>query len=203
MYPRNFDASTNYLSPSPNWDYQPTDLPISTTPPLAESDMGSVNFELWREIGQSVLIKNTLNNWVTCDPNGGSLVDMRTGPMLCNVTKVIVEGVCEDIVPSIFEKHGHVVGLFAPTPPGGYYFLYTKGKSSWAVSDPCGVSQQNQLKNVLNPAGWLYVKEIKRDDPHIMKIFDANNSSSKYFSRGITFSNIITKVKTIMFWTHV
>ena len=177
MLPRLFNDQRNYLSPSPNWQYQPTNLPVSTTAPLDESEMGSMEFELWKEIGGEFLMKNTINNWLYCVPNGGSLVDMIEGPVLCNVTKVIVEGLCEDIVPYTFEKYGHAAGLFSPS--GHYYYLYTKGKGTWPVSDPCGRTHQNQLKTVLNPAGWIYVREQEKVDLHIIEIFDAKNKSSK------------------------
>ena len=122
-------------------------------------------------------MKNTINNWLYCIPNGGSLVEMIDGPVLCNVTKVIVEGLCEDTVPYTFEKHGHAAGLFSPS--GLYYFLYTKGQHTWPVSDPCGHTHQNQLKTVLNPAGWIYVREQEQVDFLIIEIFDAKNNSSK------------------------
>ena len=56
-----------------------------------------------------------------------------------------------------FEKHGHAAGLFSPS--GLYYYLYTKGQHKWPVSNQCGRTHQNQLKTVLNPAGWIYLKE--------------------------------------------
>lgn len=177
MFPRNFDDQRNYLSPSPNWHYQPTNKPISTTAPLDESELGSMLFELWKEISGEFLMKNTINNWLHCVPNGGSLVEMIEGPVLCNVTKVIVEGICEDRVPNTFEKHGNAAGLFSPS--GHYYILYTKGQGTWPVSDPCGRAQQNHLKTVLNPAGWIYVREKDQLDTHMMEVFDAKNNSSK------------------------
>ena len=115
-----------------------------------------MSFELWKEIGSEFLMKNTINNWLYCVPNGGSLVQMIEGPVLCNVTKVIVEGLCEDIVPYTFEKHSVAAGLLSPS--GHYYLLDTKGQSTWPVSDPCGRTQKNQLNTVLNPAGWVYVR---------------------------------------------
>ena len=52
-----FDNAVNYLSPSPNWQYQPTNLPVSTTAPLDEPELGSMQFELWKEIGDEFLMK--------------------------------------------------------------------------------------------------------------------------------------------------
>ena len=89
------------MSPSPNWLWKPTnpDLPVSTTPPHDESELGSVDFEVWKEFGTDILLKSTVTNHLMCSENGGSLVDLRSGPMSCNVTKVVVEGSCENVVP--------------------------------------------------------------------------------------------------------
>ena len=178
MYTRDFDhTGKNYLSPSPDWDYKPTNRPVSTTAPVDESEPGSMKFELWKEIGDEFLIKNTINNWLHCVPNGGSLVEMITGPVLCNVTKVIVEGICEDKVPHLFEGHSHTPALWSPS--GLYYYFHTSDVATWPVSDPCGRTQQNQLKNTLNPAGWIFVREMDELVPNVREIMDSKNSSSK------------------------
>ena len=198
MFPREFTDNKNFLSPSPNWEYQPTNLPISTTAPLDESELGSMNFQLWKEIGQNFLIKNTVNNWITCSPNGGSLVDMVTGPISCNVTKIVVEGVCEDVVPFTFERHGTVAALFSPS--GFYYNLYTNGENSWAVSDPCGTTRQNQLNGVVNPAGWFYLREDDKLDPVVAEIVDTKNNSRKYLS--VICLGLLEKIETTFVLTY-
>ena len=159
MWPRSFTSANNFLSPSPSWSYKPTDpsLPVSSTPPLDESELGSMDFNLWKEIGSTVLVKNTVNNWLTCTPLGGSLVDMVDGNIQCNVTKVIVPEICEQVTPTTFQMNGASVGLRLGS--GIYYYFYTKGTGTWAVSDPCGQSAQNQLVGVINPALWLYLKD--------------------------------------------
>ena len=176
--PTDFKNANNYLTPSPDWSFKPSNLPVSTTPPLNETELSSIAFDLWTEIGSEFLIKNNINNWVHCTPNGGSLVDMRTGPMVCNVTKIIVEGVCEDKVPFMFEKHSPAVGLFSLS--GLYYYLYTKGQSSWSVSDPCGATGENHLKSVPNPAGWIYLRHKEPVNPQVSMILDARNTASKW-----------------------
>ena len=168
------------MTPSPNWYHKPTNLPVSTTPPLDENQLGSMDFNLWKEIGNEFMIKSTINNWLICSEMGGSLVEMRNGLIECNITKVIVPGPCEDVVPFVFEKHGTATTLMSPN--GGYYYFHTKGVVShwWAVSDPCGRKQENQLTGVLNPALWIYIR--KKDppvQPVVAEIFDANNSTSK------------------------
>ena len=179
MWPRQFKSGYNFLSPSPNWVYQPTNPnhPISTTPPQDENELGSMDFEMWKEIGNELLIKSTVNNWLICSENGGSLVEMRNGPLNCNKTKIVVEDVCEDVVPYMFQKDGHSAALYTAT--GIYYNFYTKGAHSWAVSDPCGVSGLNHLNGVQNPGFWMYVKEKDPPNPHVIKIFDVNNNTSE------------------------
>ena len=179
MWPRQFNSGHNFLSPSPNWVYQPTNpnYPISTTPPQDENELGSMDVEMWKEIGNEVLIKNTVNNWMICSENGGSLVEMRNGPLNCNKTKTVVEDVCEDVVPYMFQKDGHSAGLYAAD--GIYYYFYTKGAGTWAVSDPCGTSGLNHLNGVQNPGLWMYVREKDPPNPHVIKIFDVKNDTSK------------------------
>ena len=167
------------MTPSPNWSYEPSnqERPISTRSPSSESEKGSVDFGLWKELGSDILLKNNVNNWITCSENGGSLVDMRSGPISCNVTKVVVEGQCEGVVPFVVEKHGASVSLSAQG--GMYYNFYTGDSSSWPVSDPCGDGGQRQLTNVEEPGGWLYVREKDPLNPHVTEVFDNNNGSSK------------------------
>ena len=198
MWPRAFNHGHNFLSPSPNWIYQPTNPNnlISTTPPRDENELGSMDFELWKEIGNEVLIKNTVNNWLICSENGGSLVEMRNGPLSCNITKIVVEDVCEDVVPYMFQKGGHSAGLY--TAGGIYYHFYTKGSGTWPVSDPCGVSGLNQLNGIMNPGMWIYVKEKDPLNPYVIEIFDINNDTGGFnfnlinlFFMCITFQNCV------------
>ena len=159
MWFRAFTSANNFLSPSPNWSYKPINpsLPVSTTPPFNESELGSMDFNLWKEIGSTILVKNTVNNWLTCASLGGSLVDMVDGNIQCNVTKVIVPGTCEQVTPTTFQKDGNSAGLRSSS--GIYYYFYTKGSGTWAISDPCGQSAHNQLTGVINPALWLYSRD--------------------------------------------
>ena len=51
------------------------DVPVSTIPPLSETDYNAINISLWKQLGRQVLIKSNINNWLICDPVIGSLVD--------------------------------------------------------------------------------------------------------------------------------
>ena len=109
MYPRQFNSANNFLSPSPDWSYKPTNpnFPISKSSPLSEDELGSMEYELWKEIGDNFMIKSTVNNWLVCSPDGGSLVNMVNGGISCNVTKVVVAGNCEDVTPN-FNSNGRI-----------------------------------------------------------------------------------------------
>ena len=158
MWPRQFNSANNFLSPSPDWSYKPTnpDFPISKSSPPAEDELGSMEYDLWKEIGDNFMIKSTVNNWLVCSPDSGSLVNMVNGGINCNASKVVVAGNCEDVTPTLIQMDGSSIGL--RTENGIYYNFYTKGSGTWAISDPCGQSSLNQLDGVPNPAGWLYVK---------------------------------------------
>ena len=53
-------------------------------------------------------------------------------------------------------------------------------RNHWPVSDPCGRSGLNQLSDVENPAGWLYVREKELFTPDVIEIFDSDENNSKY-----------------------
>ena len=79
-----FNDSSNAISPRANWPVWsggPVQVPVSTTPPLNETDYNAVNFSLWKKLGRQILIKSNINNWLVCDPGNGSLVDWQYGQL--------------------------------------------------------------------------------------------------------------------------
>ncbi|KXJ13266.1 Fibrinogen-like protein A [Exaiptasia diaphana] len=46
----NFKATSNAVTPQPNWPSK-GNVPVSTTPPLSETDYAALEFELWKNIG--------------------------------------------------------------------------------------------------------------------------------------------------------
>ena len=72
----NFKDKANAITPRPNCSVKPqVDVPISTTPPLNETDYNAMNLSQWKQLGRQVLIKSNINNWLVCHPGTGSLVD--------------------------------------------------------------------------------------------------------------------------------
>ena len=64
-----FKDKSNAITPRPNWPVKrELDVPISTTPPLNETDYNVIKFSLWKQLGKQVLIKSNINNWLKCDP---------------------------------------------------------------------------------------------------------------------------------------
>ena len=58
-----FNVSSNAVKPRPDWQVaSEVDVPISTTPPLSETDYNAMKFSLWKQLGKQVLIKSNINN---------------------------------------------------------------------------------------------------------------------------------------------
>ena len=153
-----FTDQSNAITPRPNWpSTQGMDVPISTTTPLSETDYNAMDFSLWKQIGLEILIKSNIDNWWTCLPLGGSLVDWQQGTAVCAVL-ADVTGTCLykntrmlTVAPS--ETCGPV---FKAT--GTFYHFDGCTKTLWPTHDPCGSSQENNLKNVINPHGSIFVR---------------------------------------------
>ena len=153
---------------------------ISTTPPLSEAQPGAVDFILWTEIGSEFMYKSNINNWVSCVPNGGSLVDLYPGQVKCNITKIIVPSVCEDVVPYMLT----IYQLSTMRTPGlqatdHYYFFDTLISIQYPEIDPCGLQQSNFLSGVSMPSGWLYLRDIDPIIPNVTVIYNSTKPGGR------------------------
>ena len=91
-----FRESFNAVTPRPNWNVKAeADVPISSNPPLHETDSNAMNFSLWKQLGRQVLIKSNINNWLVCHPGTGSLVDWQDGDINCRIIKYVT-ATCRD-----------------------------------------------------------------------------------------------------------
>ena len=98
-----FNDKSNAITPRPNWLVSPrVDVPVSTTPPLNETDYNAMNFSLWKQLGRQVLIKSNINNWLVCHPGDGSLVDWQVGDVNCTMIKQVPDDPSNTLVPSLF-----------------------------------------------------------------------------------------------------
>ena len=101
-----FNDSSNAISPRANWPVWPggpVQVPVSTTPPLNETDYNAVNFSLWKKLGRQILIKSNINNWLVCDPGNGSLVDWQYGDINCTIIKHVTSTCKDTPAPSVFD----------------------------------------------------------------------------------------------------
>ena len=118
-----FNSKSNAITPRPNWPVRPeVDVPISTTPPLNETDYNAMNFSLWKQLGRQVLIKSNINNWLVCHPGDGSLVDWQVGDVNCTMIKQVPDDPSNTLVPSLFlpnksQSYGPL--FFSPWVGGG------------------------------------------------------------------------------------
>ena len=71
-----FNSTSNAVIPCPNWPISYVHVPISTTPSLNESTLGALNWTSWKDIGKEFMVKSNINDWIVCQPSGGSIVAM-------------------------------------------------------------------------------------------------------------------------------
>jgi len=160
MY-HSFKANANAITPRPDWSVRPAvDVPISTTPPLNETDYNAMNFSLWKQLGREVLIKSNINNWLICHPGTGSLVDWQEGSVSCQIIKRMTSTCNTTPAPSRFAPTKGKGPMFYSTGywNSTYYYFdgYTGG--NWPTHDPCGRNSESNLKNVADPHGNIFVR---------------------------------------------
>ena len=94
----------NTVTPRPNWPINigaHTYTAVSTTPPTSETDYAAMDFNIWKSIGQEILVKSNLNHWFSCTPGTGSLLTWAEGTLNCGVVKN-VSTLCPGTAPSRF-----------------------------------------------------------------------------------------------------
>ena len=157
-----FNSKSNAITPRPNWPVRSeVDVPISTTPPLTETDYNAMNFSLWKQLGRQVLIKSNINNWLVCDPGSGSLVDWQEGDVNCTIIKHVTDP-SHEVVPSKFspDQQNRYGPLFYVSEHSGSFYYYFDGYTGqhWPTHDPLGTNSPNQKKNVPDPHGNIFIR---------------------------------------------
>ena len=156
-----FTDHANAITPRPNWSVKPqVDVPISTTPPLNETDYNAMNFSLWKQLGRQVLIKTNINNWLVCHPGTGSLVDWQEGSVSCQIVKRVADKCTGTPAPTKFAPSQGNGPMFYSTGYWNstyYYFDGYTGKN-WPTHDPCGRNSGKNLKNVVDPHGNIFIR---------------------------------------------
>ena len=157
----NFMSKSNAITPRPNWKVDANvDVPISTTPPLNETDYNAINFSLWKQLGRQVLIKSNINNWLVCHPESGSLVDWQEGNVSCQIVKYVTDTCKDKLAPGKFSPSRGFRPMFYTTTyfGGTYYYFDGYTLQNWPTHDPCGTNRDNQEKNVVNPHGNIFIR---------------------------------------------
>ena len=153
-----FGSTSNAVTPRPNWPAVWANVPISTTPPLNESSLGAVDWNLWKNIGKEFMVKSNINDWIVCQPNGGSLVTKKHGSMSCQNIKNVATA-CNGVVP--YRIHWNLYGPFL-SASGTYYYFDGDTGSDWPIHNPCGKAKvgtyAHQKKGVSNPGGQIFVR---------------------------------------------
>ncbi|CAB3995086.1 Hypothetical predicted protein [Paramuricea clavata] len=149
-----FGLSSNAVTPRPNWPASGANVPISTTPPFNESSFGAVDWNLWKNIGKELMIKSNINDWIVCQPNGGSMVTKTMGSMSCQNIKNVATA-CSGAPPYRVEWYAPGPSLHASSY---YYFFDGSTGSYYPTHDPCGKDNQNHKKGVGNPGGQIYLR---------------------------------------------
>ena len=152
-----FTNGKNAVTPRPTWTASSANTRVSTTVPLSETHYEAMDFALWRTIGNQALIKSNINNWIACKEGSGSIVRQRAGSLSCKLVKQVSQH-CAGVVPKSLVLFSHGPYL---TSDQLYYFFdggTGLGDGQWPVHDPCGSSNNNQLKGVANPHGNIFIR---------------------------------------------
>ena len=149
-----FKSDNNAATPRPGWPARDANVPISTTPPLNESSLGAVEWTLWKHIEQEFLVKSTVNDWIVCQPNGGSIVTEERGSVNCVNIKNVATA-CDGVTPN-------ELGWWRCGPDlrasWSYYYFEGAIDDAWPRHDPCGMSKSNHKKEVSNSGGQIYLR---------------------------------------------
>ena len=100
------------------------------------------------------MVKSNINDWIVCQPNGGSLVTKKDGSMSCQNIKNVATA-CSGVAPKIIHWHSHGLTLIASSY---YYHFDGNTRGNYPTHDPCGKNGQNHKKGVSNPGGQIYLR---------------------------------------------
>lgn len=151
----NFNSFGNAVTPSPK-NIGTLQGVVSQTVPKNETDFNAMDFLQWKKIGSEVLLKSNINNWIACKPGMvGNFVNRSPGDLNCRMVKQI-NFICAK-VPNKFGCNSK--GCYTATAGSGYFYYYvTSPNVNWPTHDPCSKNRPNQLKNIPNPHGNIYVR---------------------------------------------
>ena len=152
----------NAVTSTPSW---PVDDSIdemslvSFDPPNDLVRYGASNFSVWQSTGEEFMIKSSVNNWLACVSNTGSLVRYEEGSVTCRLIRSITS-ICPDLPTTEFWFYRYVCGAELNIKDEWrtkFYYLDGCLNKRWPAHDPCGQRQRNHLKD-LWPQGQIWVR---------------------------------------------
>ena len=148
-----FKAASNAVIPRPSWSAGGSNVRVSKTVPLSETQYEAMDFSLWRSIGEETLIKSNINNWFACKEGSGSIVKQKKGSLSCKLVKQVAKN-CGGAAPNTWKFYG-----YGPSFGGGqFYYFDGSTNSNWPTHDPCGRYRADHLRNVPNPHGNIFIR---------------------------------------------
>ncbi|XP_022805663.1 intelectin-1-like [Stylophora pistillata] len=168
---RAFRHDSNAITPRPNWPISNHvgNVHQSTTPPVSELDYNAMDFNLWKFLGSEFMVKSNINHWIACKEGSGSLVEFKTGSVLCRIIKNVASK-WHNYVPDKLILHAAGNPAGSTLGPGlirsqssswlkeYYYFESNTRTGNWPTHEPCGTNSLNHLTNVINPHGNIYIR---------------------------------------------
>ncbi|CAB3991056.1 Hypothetical predicted protein [Paramuricea clavata] len=154
----NFNSPSNAVTPRPTWPGDRLNVPISTTPPLSESSLGALDWNLWKNIGNEFMVKSNINDWLVCQPDGGSMVTDTRGSITCQNIKNVATA-CSGAVPYLIQwsRLGPILRASST-----YYFFDGSTDGFTPINNPCGIvkdgTDSHHKKGVSNPGGQIYIR---------------------------------------------
>ena len=100
------------------------------------------------------MVKSNINDWIVCQPSGGSIVTQKEGSISCQNIKNVATA-CSGVVPNKMKWVRRGPSLYASSH---YYYFDGDTRGNWPVHDPCGKNQLNHKKGVSNPSGQIYLR---------------------------------------------
>ena len=154
---KNFNTGSNAVTPRPTWTFSDANTRVSTTVPLGETYYEAMDFALWRTIGNQVLIKSNINNWIACQEGSGSIVRMRGGSLSCKLVKQVLRQCAGRVPTSLVTSRRH--GPLLSYGSSFYYYFDCDTSGDCPTHNPCdGCNSYVNLKGVVNPHGNLFVR---------------------------------------------
>ena len=101
------------------------------------------------------MVKSNINDWIVCQPGGGSVVTKKKGSLSCQNMKNVATA-CSGVAPT--KIIWHEVGPYLSGLRHIFYDFDGSTRSDWPTHDPCAKRQENHKKGVTNPGGQIYLR---------------------------------------------